>query len=285
MQALFLQIENILFYVVLLLYIIATVLYFVFFGLRKDKLAKPANIVLLIGFIIHTLALVARTIGAGRLPLTNQYEFATSFAWGIALCCLVFIHKFKLQALGTFASPVLFLIIGYAAMQSKVVRELMPSLRSGWLAFHVITAIISYGSFAVAFAVSLMFLFRQRMADTLFTRVNIPDEKRLDIISYRVVAFGFLFLTLVIVTGAIWAEQAWGSYWSWDPKETWALITWIIYAIYLHLRLVKKWYGKPAALFAVIGFICVIFTYIGVNLFLPGIHSYASVPGGFYELS
>ena len=104
---------------------------------------------------------------------------------------------------------------------------------------------------------------------------TIPDEKRLDLISYRAVSLGFLFLTFVIISGAIWAEHAWGSYWSWDPKETWALITWFIYAIYLHLRISKGWKGKSAALFAVIGFICVIFTYIGVNTLLPGIHSYA----------
>ena len=104
---------------------------------------------------------------------------------------------------------------------------------------------------------------------------HIPQPERLDVISYRSVCLGMLFLTLTILTGAIWAEQAWGSYWSWDPKETWSLVTWIIYAIYLHLRLRRGWKGKTAAWFAVIGFACVIFTYIGVNTFLPGIHSYA----------
>ncbi len=271
----FLQLETALFYLALALYVAATALYFVFFALKRDRLAKPANGVLFAAFVCHTLALIARGLGAGRLPLTNQYEFATSFAWGIALCCLIFIWRFRFQALGTFASPVVFLVIGYAAMQSREVRELMPSLRSGWLAIHVLTAIISYGSFGVAFAVSLMFLLRQRNGNSPFWQKHIPEGQRLDSISYRAVSLGFLFLTLVIVTGAIWAEQAWGSYWSWDPKETWALITWIIYAIYLHLRIGKGWKGKSAAVFAVIGFICVIFTYIGVNTLLPGIHSYA----------
>ncbi len=271
----FLQMESVLFYVTLALYVVATALYFVFFALKRDKLAKPANGILLAAFAVHTLTLVVRGLGAGRLPLTNQYEFATSFAWGIALCCLIFIWRFRFQALGTFASPVVFLVIGYAAMQSREVRELMPSLRSGWLAIHVMTAIISYGSFGVAFAVSLMFLLRQRNQNSAFWQQNIPQEQKLDSISYRAVSLGFLFLTLVIVTGAIWAEQAWGSYWSWDPKETWALITWIIYAIYLHLRIGKGWKGRSAAIFAVVGFVCVIFTYIGVNTLLPGIHSYA----------
>lgn len=271
----FLQIENVLFYTTMGLYLAATVLYFIFFALKQDKLSKLANTALLLGFAAHTAALAARGLGAGRLPLTNQYEFATSFAWGIALCCIIFIWRFRFQALGTFVSPVVFLVIGYAAMQSREVRELMPSLRSGWLAVHVLTAIISYGSFGVAFALSLMFLMRQKMRHNPFWQKNIPEEQKLDNISYRAVSLGFLFLTLVIVTGAIWAEQAWGSYWSWDPKETWALITWIIYAIYLHLRIGKGWKGRSAAVFAVIGFLCVVFTYIGVNTLLPGIHSYA----------
>lgn len=271
----FLQIENILFTITMVLYLAATALYFVFFALKQDKAAKIANYILMAGFAAHTLALVTRGIGAGRLPMTNQYDFATSFAWGISLCCLVFIYRFRFQALGTFACPVVFLIIGYAAMQSREVKELMPALRSNWLAIHVATAIISYGSFGVAFAVSCMFLLRSYMKGSDFWQRNIPEEQKLDSISYRAVSLGFLFMTLVIVTGAIWAERAWGSYWSWDPKETWALITWIIYAIYLHLRISRGWRGRSAAIFAVIGFICVIFTYIGVNTLLPGVHSYA----------
>lgn len=271
----FLNIENTLFTIAMFGYLAAMVVYFVFFVMKKEALAKHGQYILLASFVIHTIALVARGIGAGRLPLTNQYEFATSFAWGVALCALVFIFKFKFQALGTFACPIIFLIIGYAAMQSREVRELMPALRSGWLGIHVITAIISYGSFGVSCAVSAMFLLRQKMAGNEFWMKHIPEERKLDNISYRAVSLGFLFLTFVIITGAIWAEHAWGSYWSWDPKETWALITWFIYAIYLHLRISKGWKGKSAAWFAVIGFICVIFTYIGVNTLLPGVHSYA----------
>ena len=272
---LFLNIENKLFTVVMICYLIAMVLYFIFFALKKDKAAKISGLVMAAAFVLHTGALITRGIGAGRLPLTNQYEFATSFAWGICLCFLFFLWKYDFQALGTFVTPVIFLLIGYAAMQSREVRELMPALRSNWLGIHVSTAIISYGAFGVSFAVSLMFLIRDRMKGSAFWESHIPEEKKLDLISYRAVSFGFLFLSFVIITGAIWAERAWGSYWSWDPKETWSLVTWIIYAIYLHLRLSRGWRGKSAAVFAVIGFICVIFTYIGVNTFIPGIHSYA----------
>lgn len=271
----YLAIEKIFFYGTMAAYVAGMMLFFIFFALKDKKYGRYGNYAMIAAFVLHTVALVVRGIGAGRLPLTNQYEFATSFAWGICLCYLAFQWKFNFRALGTFVTPVIIVIIGYAAMQNKQVRELMPALRSGWLALHVSTAIISYGSFGVSFAVSAMFLLREKMASSEFWQKNVPDGRMLDMISYRAVALGFLFLTMVLVTGAVWAEQAWGSYWSWDPKETWALITWFIYAIYLHLRISRSWKGKSAAIFAVIGFICVIFTYIGVNTFLPGIHSYA----------
>lgn len=271
----FFDIENVLFTAAMVFYLVSMVLYFVFLVMKNSKFAKIAGGTISAAFVLHTAALVVRGIGAGRLPLSNQYEFATSFAWGICLCFLVFLWKYKFQALGAFVTPVIFLIIGYAAMQSREVRDLMPALRSYWLGIHVSSAIISYGGFGVSFAVSLMFLLRQKMQGNSFWEEHIPEEKKLDMISYRAVSLGFLFLTFVIITGAIWAERAWGRYWSWDPKETWSLITWIIYAIYLHLRLSKGWKGKTAAVFAVIGFICVIFTYIGVNTFIPSIHSYA----------
>ena len=150
---------------------------------------------------------------------------------------LVFILRFRFKALGAFAAPVTFLVIGYAAMQSKEVRELMPALRSGWLGLHVSTAIIAYGSFGVCFVLSLIFLLRARVQQGSFLDQHLPDREKLDAISYRASALGLLFLTFTILSGAIWAERAWGSYWSWDPKETWSLVTWIVYAAYLHLRL------------------------------------------------
>ena len=270
-----LQAENVLFTIVMLLYFSAMILYFVFIAARKEILSRIAVIVQAAGFLLHTAALVCRGIGAGRLPLTNQYEFATSFAWGLCLVSLIFVIRFRFPVLGAFASPVMFLVIGYAAMQSREVHELMPALRSNWLGFHVSTAIIAYGSFGVSFVLAVIFLLREKMTDGGFLDQHIPDREMLDIISYRSISLGLLFLTFTILTGAIWAERAWGSYWSWDPKETWSLITWIIYAIYLHLRIRRGYEGRAAAVFAAAGFVCVLFTYIGVNTFLPGVHSYA----------
>ena len=270
-----LQVENTLFTIVMLCYFAAMILYFAFIAVKKDGVAKLAVGLQALGLVLHTAALVCRGIGAGRLPLTNQYEFATSFAWGLCLVSLIFVLRFRFPVLGAFAAPVIFLIIGYAAMQSKEVRELMPSLRSNWLGFHVSTAIIAYGAFGVSFVLSVIFLLRDRMKASGFLDQHIPNREKLEMISYRSVSLGLLFLTFTIVTGAIWAERAWGSYWSWDPKETWSLVTWIIYAAYLHLRIRRGWQGRVAAVFAAVGFVCVIFTYNGVNTLLPGIHSYA----------
>lgn len=270
-----LQAETVLFAVTALGYFISAVLYIIFFTMKKEKPGLVAGWVLLAAFVVHTAALIVRSIGAGRLPLSNQYEFATSFAWGIALAFLVFARKPRYRALGTFVSPVIFLMIGYAAMQSREVNELMPALQSNWLAIHVSTAIIAYGSFGVAFGGSLLYLMHHRLGHNEFTERYFPDKERLDLLNYRIICLGFLFLTLVIVTGAVWAQKAWGRYWTWDPKETWSLVTWIIYAIYLHLRIGRGWRGKRAAWFAVLGFLCVVFTYIGVNTWIPSIHSYA----------
>ncbi|MDO4345370.1 MAG: c-type cytochrome biogenesis protein CcsB [Eubacteriales bacterium] len=267
------NIENVLFYGTVAAYVMATLGYFVSFALKKENMAKIAVILITVGFCLHTLSIIVRGIGAGRVPLSNQFEFATAFAWGIALCYLLAYRKYKVSAMGTFIAPILFLVIGYAAMQSKEVRELMPALQSNWLVLHVSTAIISYGSFAVSCGISLLYLFYDKISED--RRKGMPEKKKLDMMSYRVITFGFMFLTIVMITGAIWAQRAWGHYWTWDPKETWSLITWIIYALYLHVRINRRWSGKRTAMFAVIGFICVIFTFIGVNTFIPSIHSYA----------
>lgn len=271
----YIQLENSFFNISIIMYIISMVLYFLFFVGKSENHGKYATFFIKVGFMFHTIALITRGIAAGRVPLTNQYEFATSFAWGIALCFMFFECKYSFRAMGAFVSPIIFIIIGYAAMQSKGIRPLMPALQSNWLIFHVATAVIGYGAFGVACGVSFMYLLKNKFKEDDFFKKHMPSLEKLDLISYRAIALGFLFLTLCIVTGAIWAEAAWGRYWAWDPKETWSFITWIIYSIYLHARIMRGWTGKKAALFSVIGFICVLFTYIGVNTLLPSIHSYA----------
>ena len=152
----------------------------------------------------------------------------------------------------------------------------MPALRSYWLAVHVSAAVIAYGSFAISFAVSIAYLLKDKKEVDFHSRLNtqLPALKVLDDISYQLIFVGLPFLTIMLVTGAVWAEYAWGAFWSWDPKETWALITWLVYAAYLHTRFLKGFKGKRAAWLSVLGFVAVIFTFFGVSYLLPGMHSY-----------
>lgn len=268
----YMTIENGAFMVAFAFYIISTLLHLLLVTKIAEKVEKGALLSALLGIASHTVAMVVRTIGAGRLPLSNQYEFALSFAWGIVLSYLVLYLLYRISVIGAFVMPLALLVFGYASLQSKAVRPLMPALRSGWLTFHVGTAILSYGAFALACAISVMYLIDEKRSED---HRLLKDREASDILSYRVIVFGVLMLTLVIISGSIWAQKAWSRYWAWDPKETWSLITWIIYAIYLHLRLRRSWKGRSAAWFSIIGFISVVFTFVGVNVLLPSIHSYA----------
>ena len=264
-----LQAENILFTLALICYVVSMVGYFIVYATKSDRVGKFALIVIEVGFALNTAAIITRGIGAGRVPLSNQYEFATAFAWGIALFFIGFQKKYPYQSLGVFIVPIVVLMFGYAATTNKDVRPLMPALQSGWLAVHVSLAIFSYGSFAVAGGVGIMYLVKHARPQAALPPIEKSDE-----ISYKAVIIGYLCLSLTIITGAIWAHKAWGRFWAWDPKETWSLITFIIYTIYLHMRRTKNMKGKKAALFVVIGLIAVLFTYIGVNTLIPSLHSY-----------
>ena len=265
--------EEVTFTIAFLLYIAASLSFFVFLVGGKEKVGKFAVNATVVGFIVHTVAMILRVVESGRLPFSNQFEFASSFTWGIVLCYLVIHFYYKFTSVGAFVMPLAFLMMGYASVLPKDIKPLMPALQSNWLSFHVGSAIISYGSFAVACGLSIMYLLNSKSLNSAKNKI-LPDEEACDYLSYRVIAFGYLMLTVVIVSGAIWAKYAWSRYWAWDPKETWSLVTWLIYSVYLHLRFNRGWKGKPAAWFAVIGFVCVIFTFVGVNILLPGLHSY-----------
>ena len=263
---------DICFFAALIIYFIASVLQFVASAMKKDGLHKIARLVFLTGFALHTAYTVWRGIVAGRLPLANQFEFASGFAWAIVVLGFILYSRLKQEWVMTAAMPMTFLILSYAAFQPMQIKDIMPALRSTWFALHIGSAAFSYASFAISAGLGVGYLVQLKKGKS----ADDPRMKQMDYLGYRVICLGFLLLTVVIFSGAIWAEQAWSSWWSWDPKETWALITWIFYAIYLHQRLRLKWQGKRMAWLAIIAFILVIFTFAGVNLLLPGLHSYAT---------
>ena len=258
-----------LFFSGLALYFAAVIAHFLGLAFKNEKITKIAWLLFYAGFALNLAYMVARGITAHRLPLSNQFEFATAFAWVIGLMAIVLQRRTKEDRLGALTSAAAFLILSFAALQPRGVSDLMPALRSAWFSFHIGSAVVSYSAFMIAACVSLRYMMLFGKPDTQQERLD-----SLDYLSYRMIAFGFLMLTVTIITGAIWAEQAWSAFWTWDPKETWALITWLIYAAYLHLRLQKKWQGKRMAIFALAGIVCVLFTFIGVNVLFNGLHSY-----------
>jgi cytochrome c-type biogenesis protein CcsB len=270
------------------LYLFCMVLYFNYLAFRSRKLANIAVIAAWIALLLHTTAILWRwresyQLGIGHAPLSNMYESLVFFSWCITLIYLLVELKLKSRIIGVFALPFSFLAIAYAALapgMSARIDPLIPALQSNWLHAHVITCFLSYASFAISCGLSIMFLIKIRKKEGGQPETGIiaafPSLESLDDLIYKTIAVGFPLLTLGIITGAAWANYAWGAYWSWDPKETWSLITWFVYAIFLHARFTREWRGKRIAILSLIGFGAVIFTYFGVNYVLSGLHSYAS---------
>ena len=248
-------------------YFLACILSFSHSIFRAKQFFSAANIVLSIGFIPHTIFLINRWQIAGHLPVVGLYESLLFLDWALVL---VYLALKKLDKLKGLEIPVTFLAalgLGYISVLDNSIKPLMPALKSNWITIHVLSYFIGYAGVTISFFLSLAYLKSAKTAA--------PDSlAQLDNVSCRLASFAFPFLTIGLSTGAVWAKVAWGSYWSWDPKETWALISWCIYAAYLHLRLLKNWQGRRAAYVNILGFLCVIFTFFGVNYLFKGLHSY-----------
>ena len=266
------------------IYFVSFFFYLLMMVMGKSLLGRIATYVTLGGFAVHTFAIILRWIesydlGIGHAPLSNLYESLIFFAWTIILLYLLIEWRTKNKSIGAFATPIAFLAMAYGSYSPSIssrIQPLVPALQSNWLLAHVITSFFGYAAFALAFSLSLMYLIKRLDnpdKQNIFLNL-IPRSSILDDLTYQMVVIGFLLLTLGIVTGAVWAHSAWGSYWTWDPKETWSLITWLVYAALLHSRLRRGWRGKRLAILSIAGFSCVMFTYFGVN-YLSGLHSYA----------
>ena len=260
-------------------------LYLVGFVFRRQTPGVLGTWVALLGLIGNTAGFVMRWVesyrmGIGHAPLSNLYESLVFFAWTITLLYLFIERRYGNRVIGAFTMPLAFLAMAYASLSPNIsdrIQPLLPALKSNWLIAHVITCFIGYAAFAVAFGLSIMYLIRQREPDPKGSLLDrFPKPIVIDDLTHQMIMFGFLFLSVGIISGAVWANSAWGRYWGWDPKETWSLITWFIYATLLHAKLMRGWHGRRIAYLSVIGFAAVLFTYFGVNL-LPGLHSYGSM--------
>ena len=262
-------------------YAFASFLYIGSWTFKKELLAKLGIIILILGFTGNTLGIIMRwkesyEMGYGHAPFSNMYESLVFFSWTVAFLYIFVEYKYKERIIGVFTTPLIFLAIAYASLAPNIhdkITPLVPALKSNWLIAHVITCFLGYAGFAVGFGFSIMYLLKPEKNKQNSFWSRFPSTSIIDELVYQMVIFGFLFLTIGIITGSVWANSAWGTYWSWDPKETWSLITWFIYAILLHLRMMRGWHGKRIAWVSIIGFMAVLFTYFGVN-YLPGLHSY-----------
>jgi cytochrome c-type biogenesis protein CcsB len=228
-----------------------------------------------IGFAIHTANIIFRYVTAGHIPITNAHEATSFFSWSIVFIFFVLQFRYRIILLSSFIMPVVFILMLSSSMLPREIKPLSPVLQSYWLGIHTIFAFLGNAAFALAFGIGVMYLVQEHYVKSkhiggLFERL--PSLQTLDEINYRLITLGFPLLTLAIITGALWAQSAWGSYWNWDPRETWSLITWFIYAIVLHARLVAGWRGKRAALLSIIGFLTILAAFFGIKLLQKGLH-------------
>ena len=238
---------------------------------KRGWFASIATVFLSAGAVAQTAYIAVRWVAAGRAPFSNMFESMVLFTWAMVVVYLALRVRHRVPVLGAATALLAVVTLAYASTFETKIQPLMPALRSNWLTFHVFTAFLGYGGFAIAALTGVGYLITSRAG----SKAQADVTAALDAATAKTISFGFLFLTVGIISGAVWANSAWGTYWSWDPKETWSLITWFIYAVFLHCRYMRGWKGKRAAWISIVGFASVIFTYYGVNFLLSGMHSYA----------
>jgi len=272
------------------LYVLATITYFFALLIHSEFTGKVASIMTWCATVMGLAGLMIRwresyLMGTdiGHIPVSNLYEVFILFSIITALIYLYYEGRYRTRALGGFvllviSAAVAFLLWYSFDRQAHEIQPLIPALQSYWMKIHVPANFIGYGAFSIAAMVGVAYLIQSAKKSTSdSTPEEIPALQVLDDIMYKSIALGFAFFTIATVLGAMWAAEAWGGYWSWDPKETWALIVWLNYAAWLHLRLTKGWHGNVMAWWAVIGLFVTLFAFLGVNMFLTGLHSYGSL--------
>jgi len=275
------------------LYVLATVAYFIglFFGSQfSNKTASAmtwsATVMGLVGMLVRWRESYLIHVDVGHIPVSNLYEVFILFSVITALLYLYYEGKSKTYNMGGFvllviSSAVAFLLwYGFGARGANEIQPLVPALQSYWMKIHVPANFVGYGAFALSAMLGVAYLIKDAFlkngrGGAIINRF--PELDILDDVMYKSIALGFAFFTLATILGAMWAAEAWGGYWSWDPKETWALIVWLNYAAWLHLRLTKGWRGRPLAWWAIIGLFVTLFAFLGVNMFLSGLHSYGEL--------
>ncbi|MFH1350139.1 MAG: c-type cytochrome biogenesis protein CcsB [Pseudomonadota bacterium] len=266
----------------LFLILFATGGFIVYIIKQQKAVFKWSYRILFAGFIFHTLYLGHQYYTLGTAPVLNLKSALSFFSWTIIGAYLIFQLRFKLMVFGSFIAPLAAILMIISATIPGMEMVVKPVFKSMWLTVHVGTIFIGNGLFALAFVAAIMYLIQEHQIKrkrfgSFYSRL--PSLETLDSINYHSLMYGFPFLTLGMITGAIYAQYALGTYWQWDPKEVWSLITWLFYAALLHERLAVGWRGRRAAIMSIFCFLILIFTFIGASLFLGGYHSFSSLEG------
>ncbi len=270
--------EAILFWLSLSTYVVAALLCAYGLVFKKTRLLPAAVVVAAAGLLPHTAAFIVRWIATGRPPFLNLYELILAGAWFIVVTFVVaqFVWR-HVRPVGAAVMPVAFLSMGVALMLSPQANPLAAALQSWWLVVHILFALVSYGCFAISFGAAILLLItenKDRPAGSM-----IPPPEQLDGVGARCIYFGFICLTVRVISGSIWANNAWGRYWGWDPVDVWSLVTWLLYGLYAHLRPLRKWKRRHAAWFSVVAFVVVVFSFWGVPHLWQSIHDYSQYSG------
>ncbi len=252
----------------------------VFAGIAS-KLAWVAVTAALVGMMVRWYESYLIGTDVGHIPVSNLYEVFVLFCWMTTLFYLYYEEIYQTKTLGAFVMLVVSAAVGFLLWYTFVreaadIQPLVPALQSWWMKVHVPANFIGYGTFSLAAMVAAAYLLKKRFPNS-YLMATLPSLEVMDDLMYKAIAVGFAFFTIATVLGAFWAAEAWGGYWSWDPKETWALIVWLNYAAWLHMRLVKGLRGVVAAWWALVGLLVTTFAFLGVNMFLSGLHSYGTL--------
>jgi cytochrome c-type biogenesis protein CcsB len=270
--------DLIFFKIAVVLYLGASAGYLFFLLLSSQSNAPIPFWIAVAGFVSHSLSILHRAIFSGFFPLATSFDVLSFFSWLLVGIFLLIRYRDPSPIFGSIVTPLASVVMIYASTLSYQIKEpLVPVLRSWWLPIHVTLALLGNGIFAVMAIGGLMYIFQERLIKTKrIGRLHrlLPSLETLDTINRHGLPLGFFLLTLGIISGALWAGSAWGFYWSWDPKETWSLITWFAYAAMVHQRMVLGWRGKRAAVLAILGFCLVMFTFLGVSALLGGHHAF-----------
>lgn len=270
--------DLIFFKISLVLYLIAALGYLAFLVVRSAHRPLIGFWAALLGFVFHTLSILHRAIFSGFFPLATAFDALSFFSWLIIGLFLGMRYRDPSPIFGSIATPMACVLMLYGSTMSyQIGQPIVPVLRSWWLPVHVILALFGNGIFALTAIAGLMYLVQEKLIKTKrigrFHRL-LPSLESLDAMNRQGLPLGFFLLTLGIISGALWAGSAWGSYWTWDPKETWSLVTWFAYAAMIHQRLALGWRGRRSAALAIFGFALVMFTFVGVSTLLPGHHAF-----------